>query len=108
MKFILQPIVENALQHGIHPVENIHGKIVIESKIADKQLMIKVRNNGKPIPPDELREIRDNLRLDDMPENHIGLYNVNQRIKIIYGDRYGCRIHSDKNGTTVTVLQPIK
>ncbi len=106
VKFILQPIVENALSHGIKPVEDLHGIIKIKSEIIDKNLVITVSNNGMPIAPKKLDEIRKKLLFDDMPKNHIGLYNVNQRIKIIFGDDYGCSISSDKNGTVVTITQP--
>lgn len=107
IKLILQPIVENALTHGIKPIEDFKGKIHIEVKILSDDLIINVNNNGAKIEKEKLKEIRQNLKFNDIPNKHIGLYNVNQRIKIIYGENYGCYITSSENSTTVTVKQPI-
>lgn len=107
-KYVLQPIIENAFKHGIRPLQDRRGLLSISAKKSDKLLIFKVKNDGEPIPSETLEKIKQNMRENDLPENkHIGLANVNQRIKLIYGEEYGCHIKSDDKGTTVTILFPV-
>lgn len=108
VKMILQPIIENAIRHGMRnmPDENFFIKISFIKK--HSKLIVTVFNNGIPIPPEKLEEIRKKLNDEDFSgEKHIGLANVNQRIKLILGAEYGLDINSDENGTSVSVHLPL-
>lgn len=104
LKHLIQPIVENVLVHGVNLAqeENI---VTIEGFLQDGAITIVVRDNGHGIEPDKLDEINESLgdRHRDYTGS-IGIYNVNQRIKLIYGEEYGVTIRSEPNeGTEVTV-----
>lgn len=105
IKFVLQPLIENVFQHGITQLENRRGKITISAKLHQDTLILRVTDNGKQILPERLAEIRNNLETKDMAERHIGLININQRLKLIYDDAI-LTIESDENSTSVTITQP--
>lgn len=88
---ILQPIVENAFEHGIALQQ--HGKIVITSRIQADELIIEVDNDGTMTPNDKIKVSRllegDEGRVNANGDNRecIGIRNVNRRLKILYGER---------------------
>lgn len=100
-KLLLQPIVENSLNHGL--VDVIHIKIKAECK--DDILIISVEDDGKGIDSNKLNKLRDSLEKDSIYKEHIGLYNANRVIKLLYGNRYGLEIDSCK-GTVVNIRLP--
>ena len=110
----LQPIVENALLHGINPrVEG--GCIVLRVKVVSDRLQISVEDDGIGIPELELQKIRHALGENRPPERRrgkkssgIALYNVNSRIRLYFGDRYGVDMTSTVGvGTCVLVTLPL-
>lgn len=108
-KTILQPIVENALYHGIKESGRA-GKIVITAKIESGDLMIAVRDNGVGMDPQTLAKLR--RILDEGPETQekhgLGLHNVQKRLALSYGPPYGLTIESWPNeGTLVRIRHPI-
>ena len=66
----------------------------------------KIENNGKTIDKKTLTDLRKTLKDDKYSASHIGLKNVNRRIKIAFGEKYGCDITSAEEKTTVTVTIP--
>ena len=109
LKLILQPIVENAFYHGVK-VQLNGGKIEISSSQSKSFLIITIADNGIGISENELLKLNKSL-LDDniLSSEHIGLNNVNRRIKMTFGDRYGIKISSKSGvGTTVTLYLPSK
>lgn len=108
IKLILQPLIENAFYHGISLLEDTRGVLRITAKTnEDGDIFFCVQDNGAPIPPEKLRDIRKKLETEDIPQkNHIGLANVNTRIKIIFGEKYGVQIFSDETGTSVYTTFP--
>lgn len=108
MPLLIQPIVENAFVHGLEQKEN--GGVIDITVRMDTDMIITVEDNGCGMTEEELEEIKRGL--DDfahLDRIHIGLCNVNQRIKLLYGDSYGIMISSTKNvGTTVTLRLPDK
>ncbi|OXM87221.1 sensor histidine kinase [Paenibacillus rigui] len=115
LKMTLQPIVENALYHGI---KNKRGKglIRISGRMENgTDIILLVEDNGIGMSPDKLGQIRRSLSRRQLPEetgNEVsggfGLHNVQQRIKLFYGEGYGVHIDSvEKEGTTVTIRIPI-
>ncbi len=107
IKLILQPLVENAFEHGISPLQGRRGVITVSGYLANHDLVLSIQDNGIGISADKLLQIQQELLSNDPPSSrHIGLGNVNQRIRLIYGDPYGVSLQSGPEGTTVTLLMP--
>lgn len=104
-KLTLQPLVENALYHGI---KNKRGKglISIYGKKVGERIQLSVVDNGKGMNEDELNQLRKSMNgLVDTESGSFGLANVNQRIRYYYGDEYGVFFESEENeGTEATVI----
>ena len=107
--FLIQPIVENAVIHGIEPYD-FDGFITIRLFVRENDVVIQVEDNGIGIEQDKLQELRKQLEpRDELEEYHIGLRNVNERIKLYYGHDYGIAINSIMNrGTRVELQFPLK
>lgn len=111
LKFILQPIVENCLVHGLKGTGE--RKIRIEAAIRDgTDLLIDVYNTGKPIPPKRLQELRQMLR-PGQPDDaawatqRIGLLNVHKRLTNRFGEQYGVALlFSNEAGTCIRLSMP--
>ena len=93
LKLLLQPIIENAIYHGIREKEG-KGRIKIKILRLDKTIRIVIIDNGKGMSSLKLREVRNRLSQEVEPEKHIGLYNTYKRLKLTYGDQCGFRIQS--------------
>ena len=107
IKMILQPIVENAFEYGIKPLKKKKGSILIKVYSENESLYFSVKDNGIGMEESKLTELNTRMKSNKIAENkHIGLSNVNQRIKLLYGENYGCSIKSNTDGTTVTLKLP--
>jgi len=91
---LIQPLVENAIMHGIHP---FRGKGVVTLSIHDlgDRVRIAVRDTGQGISEDVIARVERN----EMPGNKIGLLNVHHRVKLLYGE--GLHIHRLNPGTEI-------
>ncbi len=110
-RLILQPLVENAIVHGLEPKPGA-GSIRVVSRCEEKDMLIEIEDNGIGISEKWLYQ--DLSFVEDVPEeekqNHtkVGLQAVHKRIRILYGDQYGIRIaQGKKEGTIVTVKLPV-
>ena len=111
----LQPLVENALSHGINRRVD-GGKITMRVESVGSRLQISVEDNGVGIAEDELRRVRKSLRersgpierrADSSRSTGIALRNVNRRIQFYFGMQYGVDVASTQDiGTTVIVTLP--
>lgn len=100
-KLLLQPIVENAILHGIANEQN--GLIRISSVLQDGALVLTVEDNGKGFDVSGLSEDGEPVEL-----GHIGLANVSERIRLEYGEKYGVEIDSKiGQGTKVIMRLPV-
>ena len=109
VKFVLQPIIENAIEHGIKKITGKKGIIKICSSIINNKLVLSVSDNGPKIPDNKLSELEQRLESDEIQETkHIGLSNVNQRIKLIFGNEYGINIFSDDYETIIDIVMPVR
>lgn len=99
-KLFLQPFVENAIVHGFARLHS-GGKIVIRGRLTEDERIFMVEDNGIGIPHHKLAGLtREESR-------SIGIRNVDQRIKLIYGDSYGVTVTSEeRKGTTVIIKLP--
>ncbi len=106
-RFILQPIIENSVTHGIPKEKAIH--IVISCEKQPGMIVLCVQDNGSSISPERLEEIKNMLQNDSArPNTSVGLFNVNRRIKLNFGNEYGLDIESRQGcGTSVTLTLPI-
>ena len=119
LKFMLQPLVENSIEHGLIGEEDVWW-IRIQAWAEQKKLCIRVENAGMYITPEELEEIRGNITRDKIREaaeaeelkrrrNSIGLVNIQRRIKLVYSDRYGLEIYNrESGGLEVLIRLPLQ
>lgn len=92
IKMCLQPIVENAIQHGLRP-NNYMGTITISAYRQKENLCVCVENDGHIMSQSEIKILNEKLRTGaGFEESKVGLRNVNERIKLIYGKKYGVSI----------------
>jgi two-component system sensor histidine kinase YesM len=106
LKLTLQPLVENALYHGIKNKRG-KGKITVCGHKDGQLLELRVRDNGIGICPDQLSKLRNSIYSGN--KVGFGLTNVHERIQLYYGKEYGLRINSEYGvGTEVTIRLPAK
>ena len=107
IKLTLQPLVENAIFHGIEPTGE-NGTITVTGREEGGDLVLCVTDDGAGIPPDVL----PTLLSEERPRSHaslngIGVCNVHKRLQMLYGEAYGLTIESEPGvGTCVTVRVP--
>ncbi len=106
-KITLQPLVENALYHGIKNRRG-GGRISITGEETENAVLLRVSDNGAGMSPERLAEVRRGLTGGAPDEGTIyGLYNVGERIRLHFGEEYGISIDSTEGeGTVVTVRLP--
>ncbi len=93
IKMCLQPIVENAIHHGLRP-KDYHGNITVSAYCEDDNLCIAVTDDGQNISSSAIQELNERLKTGTGFEaSKVGLRNVNERIKLIYGRKYGVSIN---------------
>ncbi len=113
LKLTLQPLVENALYHGIKNKRN-GGMIIVRARSAeDGQVLLEIIDDGVGLTPYKLAKIQESLENDlgdiSFSESGFGLENVNRRIRLYYGQQYGLTVQSKyQEGTRVTVKIPLK
>lgn len=109
---LLQPVVENAIVHGLED-KNEDGRIVVSvyKKTSDDMnlLIIDVEDNGCGMTEEILGKLRTDIEIKDMSRSKsIGLYNINQRMKLHFGEGYRVHIYSEPQmGTRVRLMFPI-
>lgn len=108
-KLILQPLVENSIYHGIREIENGVGTIEIRGRICNGYCILQISDNGKGFQKERLAEIREHLAHPESYRESIGLFNVNKRLRLFYGEAYQIQIQSEPFvKTTITLRLPIR
>ncbi len=92
-KFILQPILENAIKHGFAQDTRPDKRVAITAVRERSVLSICITDNGIGITDEELERIASNRGSENLSDQ-IGLYNINQRIRLLYGKEFGLLIES--------------
>jgi two-component system sensor histidine kinase YesM len=103
IKLIVQPLVENAVHHGIYTYDDKLLTISVTARALGDALVITVKDDGVGIPGQKL----ENILRTPAGKSGIGLRNVNERIALTCGARYGLTVESvEDEGTTVTITLP--
>lgn len=109
LPLLIQPIVENAIGHGLEEVET-GGRILIEVYSRKQEFLhIEISDNGCGMSPSSLQALREKIETPHLnPNKNIGIYNINQRIRLCYGPEYGIMIDSEPGkGTKVSLILPL-
>ena len=106
-KFTIQPILENAINHGLRK-GFCDNYIKVTIKEIDEEIEISIKDNGNGMSEEAIRKIKDGLEKNIQKPNSIGLMNINNRLKLNFGEQYGIYINSRINeGTTVSIKIPV-
>jgi two-component system sensor histidine kinase YesM len=101
-KLFLQPFVENAIIHGFESIET-GGMLKIKGKVIKSNACFIIEDNGKGMSQEKIEEIMGKST------KRIGISNVNSRIQLMYGEKYGVYIKSQENlGTKIIIKLPLK
>lgn len=104
-KTIIQPLVENAIVHGILPSEQV-GTVTVRGYQEEEKIIIEVEDDGVGIKEEYIEIFERGERVNDQRQEkkegrrHIGMDNVRERIRYLYGERYGMKIEKRKEGGT--------
>ena len=105
IKLVLQPIIENAIYHGLKYKES-KGLLIIKGFMKDGNAVLQVIDDGVGMDEETLAHIYDRHKVN-YHSNGVGVYNVQKRLKLYYGDDYGITYESKKGeGTTATITIP--
>lgn len=112
LKLLLQPLVENALYHGIK-IKRGGGKIIVSGKEMDNYLVFSVRDTGCGMTKEQLLALNDRMKkgqpsVSEGGSGGFGLVNVNMRIRLYYNQVDGLRIESNSDGTNVFFKVPLR
>jgi two-component system sensor histidine kinase YesM len=108
IKLLLQPLVENAIYHGIRKLKNKNGIIIIKGNLTPEQICFEIIDNGNGINPLEVEYINQVLQEELIPadeELYFGIRNVNTRIKLNFGKQFGLKFESRLNVGTRTIVR---
>lgn len=111
LKFILQPLVENSLYHGLRD-SGREGHIEVCAETCGNDLVFRVKDSGIGMLPEQLKKVTEELNQKQITgksiyEGGFGLQNVQQRLQLVYGEKAGLTIESEwDEGTCITVMIP--
>lgn len=106
VKLILQPILENAINYGVREMDDC-GEIIVRGSRQKDEILLTVTDNGMGIPEEEVEFLLTDTKRVHKKGSGVGLVNVNNRIKILFGEQYGLHIESELDeGTTVSIKIP--
>jgi len=107
LKFLLQPIVENSIIHGLEGIDR-DMEILISCERKEEDIVIEVKDNGCGFDEDKIVKILEGEYKSKHQFSSIGIWNVNERIRLNFGDKYGLTIRSQPGkGTNVTITIPL-
>ena len=106
VKLILQPILENAINYGVREMDDC-GEIIVQGRKEEDEILFTIADNGMGIPEEEIEFLLTDTQRVHKKGSGVGLVNVNNRIKILFGEKYGLHIESELDeGTTATIIIP--
>ena len=104
-RLVLQPLVENALLHGLD-MKAEGGKLVIRAQAAEGVLYLSVEDNGRGMTPEQIDSLLHSETRKTRGLTAVGVPNVRDRLRLYYGDRAGLRYQSGESGTTAVIHMP--
>lgn len=105
VKLVLQPLLENAINYGLEGADD--ARILVSAHREESDLYISVRDNGAGMPSEEAALVLKDSNRSRTKGSGVGLINVNNRIKILFGEEYGIIFESEADeGTCVTIHIP--
>ena len=111
LKLLLQPLVENALYHGIK-IKRGGGTIRVVGRVVDDMLEFSVTDTGTGMTPEQLEMLNERMKAGQPTVSEgsggFGLVNVNLRLRLYYNQAEGLQIMSDETGTTVSFRVPCR
>lgn len=106
-KLTLQPVIENAILHGILETDHKTGTIVLTGWMEENDIVLLISDDGVGIPPEKLSNILTGNDTSSSGGSHIAIYNTHRRLQILYGSRYGLTYSSEPGkGTEVQIRLP--
>lgn len=107
LKMIYQPILENVLKHAFELEES--GEVIISSVPDENKAIIEIKDNGHGIPDDVLADLEKQMAESNLTQiskmsEHVGLVNVNLRLKLYYNNECGVQILSQEKGTAIRII----
>ncbi len=114
LKLLLQPLVENAIYHGIKSRRG-PGRIWVKAELQESRLVLTVQDDGAGMEKEQLERLRARLQrsVEDQEREErgtggYGLHNVQARINLTFGDPYGLRVESERGGgTLIQIIHPV-
>lgn len=105
VKLTMQPLIENAINHGIREKTNEQGTILLQGELQDNRILLTIEDNGIGMTPEQLSNI--SVKRNHSSGHGYGVWNINERLKLTYGEKYGLHYSSVYGkGTTVTITIP--
>lgn len=105
VKLTMQPLIENAINHGIREKPNEQGTILLQGKLQNNCIYLTIEDNGIGMTPEQLSNI--SVKRRHSSGHGYGVWNINERLKLTYGEKYGLLYSSEYGkGTTVTIKIP--
>ena len=105
VKLTMQPLIENAINHGIREKQNEQGTILLEGKLQDNCIFLTIEDNGIGMTQEQLSSI--SVKRNHSSGHGYGVWNINERLKLTYGEKYGLHYSSEyTKGTTVIITIP--
>ncbi len=110
VKLILQPMIENSINHGMAYMEKDDGgKITVRAYIKEESLVMEVEDNGCGMTKEQIGQLFDGQEHGRSKGAGIGMRNVNERIRIHFGEEYGVQVLSEPDeGTLVRMRMPLQ
>lgn len=104
-RLILQPLVENALLHGID-MKDGNGRLIIRGRVKEGRLTLSVVDNGRGMTKEQIDILLHSKAKKTNGLCAIGIPNIRERLELYYEEQGGMTYESDENGTTATIFMP--
>lgn len=108
IKMSIQPLLENAVTHGLTS-KQYYGEISVSIQVVGTSLKIRVADDGESLPKSKMENINASLKDQKSDNVHVGLQNVNTRVKLICGKNYGVQLYPnvEKGGVIAELVLPL-